>query len=70
MTPEMSLKVQEWRRRSREGTLTQDELKEAIAALREDRIGAAETSSKSRSRKAAAKVEVNSEDLLSELGDL
>lgn len=73
MSPENSAKIQAWRQRAREGTLTQDDLREAIATLREGRVAAAATSSKSRSAAAttrAKKLPVNSDDLLSELGDL
>ena len=33
-SPEMQAKIQLWRQKAREGTLTQDEMREAIAALR------------------------------------
>lgn len=71
-SPEMQAKIQLWRQKAREGTLTQDEMREAIAALRQDRVGAAATSEKSREKKAAgrAKANVNSDDLLSELDGL
>ena len=47
-------------------------MRDAIAALRQDRVGAAATSEKSREKKAAgrAKANVNSDDLLSELDGL
>ena len=47
-------------------------MREAIAALRQDRVGAAATSEKSRERKATsrAKANINSDDLLSELDNL
>ena len=72
MTPDISAKVQLWRQKAREGTLTQDEMREAIEILRQGRIGAATTSAASRTRKATAKAKanVNSDDLLSELDDL
>ena len=71
-SPEMQAKIQLWRQKAREGTLTQDEMREAIAALRQDRGGAAATSEKSREKKATsrAKANVNSDDLLSELDGL
>lgn len=72
MSPEMQAQIQIWRQKSRDGTITQDELREALKALREDRVRAATTSEASRGRKAAtrAKAAVNSDDLLSELEGL
>ena len=72
MTPDISAKVQLWRQKAREGTLTQDEMREAIEILRQGRTGAAATSAASRTRKATAKAKsnVNSDDLLSELDGL
>ena len=66
---EMQAKIQLWRQKAREGTLTQDEMREAIAALRQDRVAAAGVSTASRAKKSAtaAKKAVNSDDLLSEL---
>lgn len=71
-SPEMQAKIQLWRQKAREGTLTQEEMREAIAALRQDRIGAAGVSAASRERKATARAQknVNSDDLLSELDGL
>ena len=71
-SPEMQAKIQLWRQKAREGTLTQDEMREAIAALRQDRVGAAGVSAASREKKATAKAKknVNSDDLLNELDGL
>ena len=71
-SPEMQAKIQLWRQKAREGTLTQDEMREAIAALRQDRVGAATTSEKSREKRATtrAKANINSDDLLGELDNL
>lgn len=71
-SPELQLKIQMWRQKAREGTLTQDEMKEAIAALRKDRGSVAQAtagSKVSRSRSTAAK-KPNGDDLLSELEGL
>lgn len=71
-SPEMQLKIQEWRAKAREGTLSQDEMREAIAALRRDRGAippATAGSSVNKARKAAA-AKPNSDDLLSELDNL
>jgi hypothetical protein len=59
---ELQQKVADWRIRSREGTLTLPEMKEAITFLRAERQ--AMPPSKSRT----AKPKVNADDLLSELG--
>jgi hypothetical protein len=66
MSPDMNAKVQLWRDKARNGTLTQDEMKEAITALRTERqsIGAA------KGVRGTAKKIINSEDLLSELDNL
>ena len=72
LSPEAQVQVQLWRQKAREGTLTQDEMRQAIALLRQDRINAATTSAASREKKATtrAKKNVNSDDLLSELDGL
>lgn len=69
LSPEAQAKVQLWRQKAREGTLTQDEMREAIVTLRQDRVAAAGVSAASRAKKSAtaAKKAVNSDDLLSEL---
>jgi hypothetical protein len=64
-SPELQTKIQLWRQKSLDGTLTREEMKEAIEALREGRMQAAVTSAASKSR--AKKAPVNSEDLLGEL---
>lgn len=62
-------KIQEWRRRSAEGTMTIAEYREAIEAIRKERVQAQETSTKSKARKAKEKPEaVDSDGLLGELG--
>ena len=71
-SPEMQAKIQLWRQKAREGTLTQDEMREAIAALRQDRVGAASVSATSREKRATtrAKANINSDALLGELDNL
>ena len=69
ISPEAQSKVALWRQKAREGTLTQEERREAIKVLREDRIGAAQTSTASRAKK-APKAPINADDLLAELGGL
>lgn len=56
-------KIQLYRQKAREGTLTQEEMKEALIFLRKGRVAAAQTSATSRARKAP----INSDALLSEL---
>lgn len=72
MSFDLSTKVQLWRQKAREGTLTQDEMREAITFLRQSRGTAAATSAASKERKstAKAKANVNSDDLLSQLDSL
>lgn len=65
---EMQAKLGVWREKARAGTLTQDELREAIAALREDRSRAVAAGVVSKTR--AKKAPVSSEDLLAELDGL
>lgn len=44
-----------WRRKAREGSLTVEEMKEALAAIRAERTTAGAVSEKSTTRKAATK---------------
>jgi hypothetical protein len=69
MTPEMMSQITVWRQKAAEGTLTLEEMRQAILALRGDRRGAAVASEKSRKAK-APKAEVRADDLLSELEGL
>ncbi len=71
-SPEMQAKIQLWRQKAREGTLTQEEMREAIAALRQDRVRAASASATSRGKRVTtrAKANINSDDLLGELDNL
>ena len=59
-------KIQLYRQKAREGTLTQEEVKEALIYLRQGRAAAAATSATSRAKKAP----INSDALLDELGGL
>lgn len=72
MTPDMNAKVQLWRQKARDGTLTQEEMREALTALRADRTNSHTNSGASRAKRttAKAKANINSEDLLSELDGL
>lgn len=66
MSPELQTKIQQWRQRAMEGTLTKEEMAEAIKLLREDRVTAVTASAKVRTQ---AKTAIPSaDDLLAELG--
>ena len=71
-TPEMQAKIQLWRQKAREGTMTVEEYREVIAALRQDRVAAAGASASSKERKATAKAkkDIDSDGLLNELDGL
>ena len=62
---EMQLKLAGWREKARRGELTQEEMREAISALREDRSRAVSAGVATKTR--TAKKVVNSDDLLAEL---
>jgi len=68
MTPEINQKVAEWRQKQADGTLTPEEMKEAIQLLRGGRMSAAIASATSKSKKAPMVVP-SADDLLSELGE-
>lgn len=69
VTLEMQAKLAEWRRKSAEGTITLEEMKEAIIALRAGRLAASAAASVAK-RKAAAKVIPNADELLDEIEGL
>lgn len=71
-SPELQLKIAQWRDKARQGTLTQDEMREAIAALRKDRssIPQATAGSKVTKARTAASKKPDSDDLLSQLEGL
>lgn len=56
MSPELQSKIAHWRVKAVNGTMTPDDMREAITALRADRVGAAiaSTTSKAGKVKAAA----------------
>jgi lipopolysaccharide export system protein LptC len=63
--------IQQWRAKAREGTLTKEEMKLAIAAMRGERVGAGAVSTASKAKKAstaAKKQPVDTDALLGELG--
>lgn len=63
---DISAKVQIWREKAKAGTLSHEEMKEAIQALRAGRASASVTSSAARTSR-AKKAPVNSDDLLAQL---
>ena len=63
VSPELQSRVAEWRQKARDGTLTLDEMKQAIIYLRGERTAMAATS-KTKSKAPS----VSGDDLLSELG--
>lgn len=69
MTPELNAKVAEWRRKEADGTITLEDMKEAIKWLAQGRTGAHIASTASRTKKIVTKVE-NSDDLFAELEGL
>jgi hypothetical protein len=66
ITAEGQAQVALWRQKAKEGTLTLEEMKQAIIFLRQDRMNAAATSSASKAKKAP----VDADSLLSELDNL
>ncbi len=63
--------IQLWRQKSADGTITREEMRQAIEAIRKERVNASAVSTKSRATKTATKERakpVDSDDLLSELG--
>lgn len=71
-SPELQLKIQMWRTKAREGTLTQDEMREAITALRRDRgsIPVATGGSRTTAKAKSAAAKPNGDALLDELDKL
>jgi hypothetical protein len=67
VSPETASRIQIWRQRARDGTLTEADMAEAIAALRGERQGAAIASDTSRRKNAKAAVP-DAESMLAELG--
>lgn len=66
---ELNAKISVWRQAAIDGTLSQEDLREAIEALRGDRRSAAVASDKSRRAKAVREIP-SADDLLAELGEL
>lgn len=56
MTPEVNSKIAEWRAKAAAGTLTADEMRQAIVILRAGRVGAAIASTKAKTARAKAEI--------------
>lgn len=48
-------KIQEWRQKIAAGTMSNEEMKEALTAIRKERVGASEVSATARAKRATAK---------------
>lgn len=71
MSELINLSVQLWRQKSREGTLSTEEMRLAVAAIRQERLGQGIVSAVSKEKKAAVakkKEPIDSDAMLSELG--
>jgi len=66
ISPELQSRVQVWRQKANAGTLSIDEMREAIAALRGGRLAAANTAKTPRAKGPAK----SADDLLTELEGL
>ena len=66
MSAIISSQIQLWRQKVADNTITEDELREAIAAIRKERVACSEKSTASRAKAApkAAKAAINADDLL------
>lgn len=62
-SPELASKIALWQQKSAQGTMTQEEYREAIAALRQGRLAAASQSAAKKSKPSAKK---SGDDLLEE----
>jgi len=67
MSSVISANIQLWRQKVADGTITKEELTEAIAAIRKERVGASVKSDTSRAKK-APKEAPNVGDMFNELG--
>lgn len=65
--PPLQSKIDMWRRKMADGTITLDEMKEAVIALRQGRTNAAQAAA-SAGKKSTKKPTRSAEDMLGELG--
>jgi hypothetical protein len=71
MSDVINSQISIWRQKCQDGTITLPEMRDAIAAIRKERVGAQETSTKSKTTKAAKAAKaapIDSDDLLGQLG--
>lgn len=68
-SPELNAKISVWRQSALDGTLSPEDLRQALDALRGERRGAAVASDKSRKAKAVREIP-SADDLLNELEGL
>jgi len=66
ITPELQSKIASWRQRAAEGTLTLEEMREAVSHLRSGRVSARDASAASTRKKAIAAIP-SAADMLSDL---
>jgi uncharacterized protein YbaA (DUF1428 family) len=64
MSQVITSQIQLWRQKVADGTITTDEMREAIAAIRKERVASSEKSTASRERKSAAKAPVDADAVL------
>ena len=69
-SPELSNQIQNWRQKANANTLTIDDMREAIAALRAGRLSASEASAASKAKTRARSPARSADDLLKDLEGL
>lgn len=69
ITPEIQAKISLWRQKCQDGSITLDEMKEAILIMRAGRKSAATASDGARRKQAKAAIP-NADDMLSELDNI
>lgn len=69
ITPDIQAKIAIFRQKCADDTITIEELKEALALMREGRLAAARTSDSAKRTKAKATI-LNADEMLKELGEI
>jgi len=72
-SPELLNQIAEWQRKSADGTITLEEMREAVKVLRANRLSSAEAAAKSKAgggSRAKSKVPVDAGGLLDQLNGL
>lgn len=70
ISPELQSKIAEWRIKSANGTITLDEMRQAVIAMRDGRTGAQEAAAASGKKSSVKKPVRKADDMLAELGSL